>query len=358
VPILSGPTSGGLNNPYAPPAAPPKDEPAGPRTGRRLPYSGWWAIGGGAIAGILVRLIFWGDPGNAFGAMLGSFIFGAPVIVGAVTVYLAERIEPRSWLYHLFAPMLASALFVTGAMALLIEGWICAILIIPLFAVCGGLAGLLMGLICRLTRWPRRSIVSSVALLPLLGGAFEHRVPAEDRVHVETREILVAAPPAAVWRELVDVRDIRPKEVEDAWMYRIGVPLPLAGAADVVNGQHLRHITMGKGVRFDQVATVWRENEQVTWRYRFAPDSFPSGALDDHVRIGGQYFDIVESTYSLSPRGAGTVLTLSTRYRISTHFNWYAGWIGDFLVGDFGEKIVGFYASRAERAVAQVPAGS
>jgi hypothetical protein len=145
--------------------------------------------------------------------------------------------------------------------------------------------------------------------------------------------------------------------VDAAWMYRIGVPLPLAGAADVVNGQHLRHITMGKGVRFDQVATVWRENEQVTWRYEFAPESFPPGALDDHVRIGGQYFDIIESTYSLSPRGAGTVLGLSTRYRISTHFNWYAGWIGDFLVGDFGEKIVAFYAHRAERAV-QPTAGS
>ena len=61
------------------------------------------------------------------------------------------------------------------------------------------------------------------------------------------------------------------------------------------DGEHLRHITMGKGVRFDQVATEWRENERVSWRYRFAEDSFPPGALDDHVRIGGEYFDLGET---------------------------------------------------------------
>ena len=106
---------------------------------------------------------------------------------------------------------------------------------------------------------------------------------------------------------------------------------------------------MGRGVHFDQVATTWREPSEITWRYRFAADSFPAGALDDHVRIGGEYFDVVESTYRLTPRGNGTVLSLSTRYRVSTHFNWYAGRVGDLLVGDFEETVLGFYARRAER---------
>jgi hypothetical protein len=348
-----------MNNPYAPPAAPPKDEPDEPRTGRRLPYSGWWAIAGGAFAGLVLRLIYWGSPGDVFAAMMGSFIYGAPLLVGVVTVYLAERIEPRSWVYHLFAPMLATALFVTGTLLLLVEGWICAILIIPLFAVFGGFAGLLMGLICRLTRWPRRSIVSSFALLPLLGGAFENDLPAPDSERVQQREVFIAADPAQVWRQLADVRDIRPDEVDSAWMYRIGVPLPSAGAGEFAGGEHLRHVTMGKGIHFDQVATEWRENESVTWRYRFAPDSFPPRALDDHVRIGGQYFDLGDSTYTLIARDGGTLLSLRMRYRVSTHFNWYAGRVADFLVGDFGDVILRFYAERAEKAPAAIqPAGA
>jgi uncharacterized protein YndB with AHSA1/START domain len=280
--------------------------------------------------------------------MLGSFIVGAPLVVGIVTVYLAEIEERRSWKYYFAAPVLATTLLVVGTLLILIEGWICAIVIIPLFALVGGLAGLAMGAICRLTNWPRPTIVGSFVLLPLLAGAVENRLPLPHLESTQQRDLYVAAPPEAVWRQLVDVRDITDREVGDAWMYRIGVPVPSAGIGDVEDGRHVRHITMGKGIHFDQVATEWQPGERVSWRYRFAEDSFPAGALDDHVRIGGHYFDIGETTYSLTPEGAGTRLSVRMRYRVSTNFNWYAGPVADFLVGDFAEEILGFYARRAE----------
>jgi hypothetical protein len=217
------------------------------------------------------------------------------------------------------------------------------------FALVGGLAGLVMGAICRVTNWPRHAVVSCVAALPLLGGAVEHLIPSADREREQLREIHVAALPSRVWHELVDVRGIEPAEVDSAWMYRIGVPLPTAGQGDSSHGAHRRHITMGRGVHFDQVATVWREDELVSWAHEFGPDSFPPGALDDHVRIGGEYFDLGETTYSLRPEGAGTRLTIRMRYRVSTHFNWYAGPVADFLVGDFAAEILAFYARRAQR---------
>jgi hypothetical protein len=34
-------------------------------------------------------------------------------------------------------------------------------------------------------------------------------------------------------------------------------------------------------------------------------------------------------------------------YRVSTHFNWYAGPVADLLVGDFLENLLGFYGQRA-----------
>jgi hypothetical protein len=213
-----------------------------------------------------------------------------------------------------------------------------------------------MGLVCRLTRWPRRAIVSSVALLPLIGGAVEHRLNGDSLELVQDREVVVAATPEQLWRELIDTRDIQPKEVGQAWMYRIGVPEPRAGIGDFKNGEHLRHVTMGKGVRFDQVATEWRENQRVTWAYRFSPDSFPPGALDDHVRIGGRYFDVIDSTYTLTPGTGGTRLHLRMRYRVSTHWNWYAAPVADLLVGDFAEVILDFYARRATARGTQAPA--
>ena len=212
-----------------------------------------------------------------------------------------------------------------------------------------------MGLVCRISNWPRRTVVGCIAALPLLAGSFEHRLSPANLERAVTRELYIDAPPAAVWQSLVDTRDIRPGEVESAWAHLIGVPLPTAGTGDLRNGEHLRHVTMGKGIHFDQVATEWRENERVSWRYRFDADSVPRGALDDHVRIGGAYFDLGETTYTLRPEGAGTRLSGRFRFRVSTHFNWYAAPVADLLIGDCAEKFLRFYSARA---TAFQPAGS
>lgn len=316
---------------------------------RLIPYSFWWPIGAGALVGLLMRLVFSGEAGGPFAAMLGAFIVGAPVVVGIVTVYVAEMTARRSWRYYFGAPVIAMSVCVLATLAIQIEGLICAIVIVPMFAIVAGLSGLAMGWVCRATHWPR-NVVACFAVLPLLAGSIEHRLPPSDLMRVQDREIFVAAPPGEVWSKLVDTPRIERAEVGAAWMYRIGVPVPEAGAGDFREGEHLRHITMGKGIHFDQVATEWRPGERVSWRYRFSEDSFPAGALDDHVRIGGHYFDLGETTYSLVREGAGTRLSVRMRYRVSTSFNWYAAPVADFLVGDFAERILEFYARRAQSA--------
>src|SRR5262245_21640040 len=101
LPPLPRATRHRMNELTAPP--PPAPEP------RMLPYSFWWPIAGGALAGLLMRLVFSGAPGDAYSTMLGSFIVGSPVLVGFLTVYLAERTERRSWSYYFAAPVMSSA---------------------------------------------------------------------------------------------------------------------------------------------------------------------------------------------------------------------------------------------------------
>jgi len=333
-----------VNNPYAnahPPLPPP------PGQDLRPTFSRWWPVGWGALAGLTLRLMFAGAPGSAYAAMLDSFILGSPILVGAVTVYMAERRYRRTWLFYFVAPAVATGFYILGTLLIYIEGWICAIVIFPLFALIGGLAGLAMGAVCRLTNWPRPAIVSSLAILPLITGAFEQRLPLPNGERSQECTIFVPAQPTQVWRQLIDARAIRPAEIDDAWMYRIGVPLPVEGAGDERNGEHLRHFVMGKGIHFDQVAIEWRPEHAVTWSNRFAPDSFPPQALDDHVRIGGHYFDLGATRYSLTPQPGGTLLRVHMEYRVSTRFNWYAAPVADFLVGNLEKTLLRFYARRA-----------
>ena len=112
---------------------------------RRMPFAWFWPLLVGATAAFVLRIAFSGLPGQRFSAMLGSFIYLAPAVCGAVTVYMAERIERRGWGYYIWAPWVATALFVVGTLVVYIEGMICAIVIVPMFAFMGSLGGLAMG---------------------------------------------------------------------------------------------------------------------------------------------------------------------------------------------------------------------
>lgn len=313
----------------------------------QLPYSKWWPFAAGVLIGITLRLFFFGKPGNPFAPMMGAFMYFGPMLVGAVTVYVAERKERRSWSYYFWAPFAANVLCIIGTLLIMVEGLICAIVIVPLFAGLGAIGGLIMGAICRRTNWPKRAVYSFAAI-PLLLGSLEAAVPLPTRISTAERSIIVNANAEQVWQQIVDVRDIRPEEVRHGWMYRIGVPLPIAGVTEETAGGRVRKITMGKGIHFDQVVADWQPNRHVRWTYRFYEDSFPPRAMDDHVRIGGHYFDMIDTSYTLTPNGDVTELKIRMQYRVSTQFNWYADAVAQLLIGNFEEVILDFYRRRSE----------
>lgn len=312
-----------------------------------LPFSRWYPLLAGALAGVALRLVFFGEPGDMLAAMTGAFIFLSPLTVGAVTVYVAEKQQRRSWAYYFLAPFFANVLYVLGTMAIVIEGLICAAVIVPLFAVIGGVGGLIMGAICRATNWPKH-VLYSVVFLPFLIAPLEHAVPLSDKLAAVERTVVINASPEQVWRQIINAPNIRSEEVEGAWLFRIGVPLPLTGMTHQTATGTERRVTMGKGIYFDEVFTDLQEFRYVRWTYRFHEDSFPRYALDEHVVIGGYYFDVIDTSYTLAPRGDATELKVRMQYRVSTRFNWYADPLARFLMGNLEESNLGFYKRRSE----------
>jgi hypothetical protein len=312
-----------------------------------LPYSKWWPIVGGALFGIALRLVYVGDPHGPYAAMMGAFIYLAPLAVGAVTVYLAERQVRRSWGYYLAAGFGSTALFVIGTLMIMIEGWICVIVILPLFAGIGMVGALVMGIVCRLTNWPKQTVYS-LALLPLVMGAVEPTAGLPTRLRTIERTVTIDAPREVIWDQLMNIRDIRPEEVEDGIAFRIGAPPPRSALSDEADGQRMRRISMSKRVYFDQIETDRREHEFIRWSQRFYPDSFPPGSFDEHVVMGGEYFDIDSVSYRLTPQGGQTQLKMSMHYRVSTRFNWYAEPVARIVLGNVEEVLLGMYRRRSE----------
>ncbi len=339
-----------MNNPLNP-SNPPDGAPA-PRGENALPMAKRYPILAGAFVGLLLRFVFSDNGGTPWSPMVGAFIYGAPVAVGMVTVYLAERQRRRSWGYYIVAPFFATSLFVVGTLLLLIEGWICAVIIIPMFALLGAVGGLVMGAVCRFTNWPRATVYG-FAVLPLLIAVVGSAVPTPSAIGRIERSIVIAAPAAAVWHELNNNRDIRAHEIGHAWAMRIGVPMPVSGTTRDTPDGRVRESRWGKNVYFDEVIQAWEPERHVRWTYRFHPDSFPRHALDDHVVIGGHYFDLLDTAYTLEPFGAssslpGTKLTMTVSYRISTQFNVYADWVAQLLLGNLSEEGLRMYKARSE----------
>jgi hypothetical protein len=334
-----------------PPPAPDKSGDDGktpnPRPRRTLPFSRWWPLLAGALSGIVLRLVYSGSPDSGFAAMRGSFIYLAPAVVGAVTVYVAETQKRRSWAYYLGAPALANVFFVVGTMLIMIEGLICAVIILPLFCVLGSVSGFIMGMICRATHWPKQTLYS-FALLPLALGSWETNAPLPRREAAIKRTLLIRAQPAQIWQQILNARSIKAEEVDGAWLYRIGVPVPLAGITVETPEGPVRKVTMGKNIHFEQVLTEREEHRYLRWRYRFQQDSFPPYALDEHVVLGGHYFDLTDTSYTLTPRGDLTELTVRMQYRVSTQFNWYADPVAKFLLGNLAEINLDYYGRRSE----------
>jgi len=317
-----------------------------------LPLLKRYPIIAGALTGILLRLIFSGRGGSAWSPMVGAFIFGAPVLIGMTTIYLAERKERRNWAYYFFAPTIATGLFVAGTLLILIEGWICAVVILPMFAVLGGFGGLLMGCVCRLMQWPRQTLYCAGAL-PIVLAFLGPLIPSPESSGAVERSLVIRASPAVVWQSLHDVRDIAPVEMRGALALRIGVPPPISGITKATARGMVRRSNWGKRVYFDELVRDWQPQRYVRWTYRFYDDSFPRRALDDHVVIGGHYFDLIDTSFTLEPMadGATTRLTTRVRYRIATQFNFYADWAAQILLGNLSDAGLNLYRVRSEAAV-------
>ena len=324
------------------------------RSGSSLPFPKWWPIVAGALTGVVLRIAFYGEPGEPWSAMMGSFIYLAPIAATVITALVAERRQQRTLGYHVVAGMLANVLLVLGTLMILIEGLICAIVILPLFAALGALGALIMWCAFRITGWPKQ-IAGCVVVLPLIAGAIEPPTGQPQVVRHIERTLTIHAPREIVWAQLANVRDIRAEEVEDTLAFRIGVPPPVSALTEQHDGKRVRRVSMGKRVYFDQEEVERREIEYIRWVQRFYPDSFPPGSFDQHVVMGGDYFDIHDVAYTLVPEGESTRLTIAMRYRVSTRFNWYADGVARIVLGNLEETLLQVYASRALAAPIDTP---
>jgi hypothetical protein len=309
----------------------------------------WWWVVAGAALGVVLRIVFGALPRSMGGPMSLGFMAVTPLVVGALTV-LGATPERRTAPFLIFAPWAGIGLMLLGCAITLLEGSICLALMAPLFLALGSLGGVLMGVALHFVPGAS-SRMSAVAVLPLLMLAGEGRAPLPQQDVELRREVMVDASPATIWNEILAARAIRPEELPLSLTHMIGVPKPLEGINVRTRDGEVRFSRWERGVNFRAHVTARKEYEYINWRYVFDEHSFPKGSMDDHVAIGGRYFDLHDTSFQLTPAPDGrTRLEIVAHYRVATSINAYAIPVAEILGKDFLDTILGLYRLRSEKA--------
>jgi hypothetical protein len=228
------------------------------------------------------------------------------------------------------------------------EGYICLIMASPPMLVSSMVGGAIAGTSSRRLKNPATTRLSAVAL-PLVVILVEAHIPAPLNIRTVETEMLIHAPTSVVWENVRSVRAISPSELPDSWVTRIGFPKPVAATLshDGIGG--IRKAGFTGGLVFTETITQWAPESDLQFSIRANTDSIPRTTLDEHVTIGGAFFDVLDGEYRLEPRADGVLVRLISRERVSTHFNPYAGAWTDAVMRSIQNEILEVIRQRCER---------
>jgi len=117
--------------------------------------------------------------------MTWGFVFGVPLVMGFLTVFIAER-EYRIpvWKWFLL-PWLAVVGMALGTLLMLLEGFICVAIFLPIGLVCASIGGVAAGIFGRFSKRTRTTdvIAGCVLFLPLLVTPWESPLLEGDPEH-------------------------------------------------------------------------------------------------------------------------------------------------------------------------------
>lgn len=309
-------------------------------------------IAAGVIYGLLLRVSFEYRHLHDFLQIISSsFLIGAPFGVGALAVFFASKKENLTLGQQTATATITMLFFLIAMFALVLEGLICIVLVVPVFFIASIIGGLSAGLAVKYLRKPKPTIYA-FALLPLLLGPIEASLPPASEANLVSTSIIINASPVQVFDQLATVTDIQANELGFSFLHLIGLPRPLQAAMDGEGAGSVRTSYWEKGVSFKEEITLWERPVKLHYNFNIPPHSIPREALDRHVELGGEYFTVLNGGYDLQPTADGkTKLTLTTRYLNKSQLQVYGNTWGNIVLNDFHHSILGLMKNRAEQSI-------
>lgn len=304
-----------------------------------------YALGSRLIFGLDIEWINTG--GSAEGLMSFAFIFVMPFASGFITGYVSR--QKTNVLYYIFAPWVTLSLLLFFAFIFELEGLICIFIISPVFLLIASVGGLTAYFVVRNAKKYNTLVLCSVILLPFLTFPVEKNIEKEEKIVDVNTSIMIQADEKEVWENIVRVYDIDESENDNTMFLLMGFPRPIRAELDKEGIGGVRIAEFDRGLYFTETVTQWDPMRSFTFSIEADPESIPLTALDEHVTVGSVYFDVLEGKYQLEPVENGVMLHLSSKFKMSTSYNFYSRIWCEAIMADIQDNILHVIKNRCEK---------
>lgn len=311
------------------------------------------AAGVGLAYALITRFAFADDALRTIfdgGLLSWGFLLVMPLAMGALTAHFIPATASKWWRL-LWAPYLVVFTFLATAMLFHLEGVICVIIITPLYLLMVGVGAYIYAALA--DELPRRRdrtlVVAAFALLPFLAGPLESHLNNPDDFRRVENSVLIHAPAAVVWQHIIRVAPIHAQDLGHSIIDDMGFPRPIEATLTREGVGGVRHATFERGVEFIETVDEWEPQRRLSFSIAPNTATIPPTTFDEHVIVGGRFFDVLRGTYELRLAGPGrTRLVLHSQQRLSTRLNWYAGLWTSFVMGEIQGRILAVLQRRCE----------
>jgi hypothetical protein len=277
-----------------------------------------------------------------------AFLVLGPLIIGFLTIRHTEARGPAPiWIWFLL-PWVSVSLMLVTTLLFMLEGLICILMALPIALVLASIGGVIAGVIGRKLRVNNTSTFC-IALLPFILAPAEARLNAPTSTRTVASEIRIHSSTATVWQNIERVPAISPAELRPNWTHRIGFPRPVEATLSFEGVGGIRHASFERGLLFIETVTAWEPDHRLAFTIKADSAHIPTTTLDEHVTIGGRYFDVLDGEYRIEPLAGGDILLhLTSHQRLSTDFNGYAGLWTDAVMQSLQTSILQVIQHRCE----------
>ncbi len=323
-------------------------EPLASNPTPKIKLLGWGAVLGFSYA-LALRLLPALHLVHEGYVMTLSFIGLMPFAVGFITIFIIEKRQRQSLLTWACVPWIPMAGALLATLLVYLEGVICIVMLAPLALILSTIGGVAGGVTARqmVLRRSRNLSLACVMVLPVLIGPWEPFAMEQRELRSVENVIDIQAPAETIWHNIERVPAIRREELPVTWTRRIGFPDPIEATLSHEGVGGVRNASFQGGIVFIETVDTWEPGRRLGFSIR--ADAIPRTTLDEHVTIGGPYFDVLHGEYRLEKLPDGnTRLHLRSQQRLSTDFNWYAHLWTEAVMSDLQYRILRVIKNRSE----------